>query len=393
MARPLKSRPSALKEIMLIALLAILTMVVTLTQNPLNIYLPVPNSKDYDLSGTYLSLPLPLSNLTAISTGACCGIGHRMSLNIPSMVYAISNKRLVYVNWGDVAWNTLFNNITQIKQGPEQKEHYGNGYPKDWKSLVETGPIQKPVNASSYDRYGAEMKNMFDMPLAQSIIKSLSDNLSLRVLTFLEPMRNQYANKHNRAGLHMCVHIREGNNESGDWAGKTWRHIDLQSILNITLAGMKEFVFSTETTGNTSATDRTFTAINKMNKINKKVSIFVTSDIEAARRWFERHVPKNWHVVKPEKVLPKPETGVWFGQHGSKTNQNLTKHEKDEAMAEAVADVFALGECDSLFIPNYSSFSFIGITLARAEKKKVFFLGSNNGGEYLEMPEPEPDID
>ena len=26
----------------------------------------------------YNPLPLPLSNLTAISTGACCGIGHRM---------------------------------------------------------------------------------------------------------------------------------------------------------------------------------------------------------------------------------------------------------------------------------------------------------------------------
>jgi hypothetical protein len=100
------------------------------------------------------------------------------------------------------------------------------------------------------------------------------------------------------------------------------------------------------------------------------------------------HVPKSWHVIKPGKSLPRPEAGVWFGQHGSKTNQNLTRDQKDEAMAEAVADVFALGECDSLFIPNYSSFSFIGITLTRAERKKVFFLGSDNG-RYFEMPEAE----
>jgi hypothetical protein len=56
-------------------------------------------------------------------------------------------------------------------------------------------------------------------------------------------------------------------------------------------------------------------------------------------------------------------------------------------MAEAVADVFALGECDALFIPNYSSFSLIGITLTRAEKNGVFFLGTN--GSYLVMPPAE----
>ena len=46
-------------------------------------------------------------------------------------------------------------------------------------------------------------------------------------------------------------------------------------------------------------------------------------------------------------------------------------------MAEAVADAFALGECDGLWMPNYSSFSVIGIMLARAERRKVFFLGND----------------
>lgn len=395
--RPLESRSTAMRAIMMIVLLSVLMLIVTFAmQTHLNSYL-----LDYnDVIATYPSLlstlPSPLSNLTAISTGACCGIGHRMARNIPTMVYAMSNNRLVYVDWTDIEWNTLFNDTTQIKQGPEQKEHYGNDKPGEWKSLVKTGPRRQPINASSYDRFGEEMKEMFDMPLAQSIVKSLSDNLSSRVLSFLDPMRNQYASKQHGGGwrmrmnqlrrkegggLHLCAHIREGNNESGDWKGKTWRHIDLHDTLNKTLAGMKDFVFST-TAGNSSVTK-------KMNGINRKVSVFVASDNAIARPWFERHVPNNWHVVKPSKFLPKPEAGVWFGEHGSKTNQNLTKDQKDEAMAEAVADVFALGECDSLFIPNYSSFSAIGITLTRAERKKVFFLGSNNGGRFLEMPEFE----
>jgi hypothetical protein len=304
------------------------------------------------------------------------------------MVYAISNNRLVSVNWTDIEWNVLFHDTPQIKQGPQQKEHYGNEYPDKWHDspLAKTGPRQQPYGASSYDNYDEKvMKEIFDMPLAQSIVKSLSNNLSSRVISFLDPMRNQYASKQYQTsggrGLHLCVHIREGNNEDGDWKRKEWRHINLHQILNSTLGGMKDFVYST---GNASATDN-------MKRMKPKVSVFVASDNKIARPWFESHVPNYWHVVKPGKYLPRPDTGVWFGEHGSKTNMNLTKEQKDEAMAEAVADVFALGECDSLFIPNYSSFSLFGITLMRAERKKVFFLATS-GDTYLEMPYHTPPL-
>ena len=139
--RPLESRSTAMRAIMMIVLLSVLMLIVTFAmQTHLNSYL-----LDYnDVIATYPSLlstlPSPLSNLTAISTGACCGIGHRMARNIPTMVYAMSNNRLVYVDWTDIEWNTLFNDTTQIKQGPEQKEHYGNDKPGEWKSLVKTGP-------------------------------------------------------------------------------------------------------------------------------------------------------------------------------------------------------------------------------------------------------------
>lgn len=404
-----KQKAARAKLLVLLAIVIMLVFLTKQTQTPLNSYLPsrspayIYRKQQYILfcvtltqlqiliicihifSATakgYIHLPTPHSNFPAISTGACCGIGHRITFNIASMVYAISNYQLVNVNWTDIEWNALFYDTPQIKQGPRQEEHYDNGYPEEWRNspLAKTGPRQQPINASSYDQYGESHKEIFDMPLAQSILKSLSNNLSSRVLSFLDPMRNQYASKQHRSGgLHLCAHIREGNNETGDWKGKEWRHIDLHGILNSTLAGMKDYVFSTTGNGNESATY-------KMNRFKKpKVSVFVASDNKIARPWFESHVPNNWHVIKPGKYLPRPETGVWFGEWGSETNKNLTKDQKDEAMAEAVADVFALGECDSLFIPNYSSFSATGITLTRAKKKNVFFLGK--GGRYLEMPE------
>jgi len=286
------------------------------------------------------------------------------------MIYAISNSRLVNPSWTgsptntNVAWDILFNDTEQIKKGPEGKENYSNELPEKWASspLAYSQPLTAPerFHGTTYGDYNEFTRTMFEMPLAHSIIKSLSDNLSSLVLSFLEPMRKQYLGSE----LHVCVHLREGNNETGDWEGKTWRHIHLMSILNTTLSAMKSFAGTEHAT---------------------KVSVFVASDSTKARPWFEENAPADWHIVKPGKEVPRPENGVWFGEHNSPTRLKLNQTELDEAMSEAVADVFALGECDALYIPNYSSFSIVGISLTRAEGNKVFFLTAQKD-EYIQYP-------
>ncbi|KAL7526062.1 hypothetical protein ACHAXR_001295 [Thalassiosira sp. AJA248-18] len=308
---------------------------------------------------TYIQLPLPNASAPPISFNGCCGIGHRLARNIPTMVYAVSHSRPVNANWThDVEWNVLFNNTANIKQGPKSPHENYMNYPTNWNhsSLARHEPIAPQGRVTAYHRYGHDVQQLFEMPLAQSIVKSLYDNLSSLVLSFLEPMREQYAD------LHICVHIREGNNETGDWKRKKWRHMDLMPILNMTLGSMRNF------------TDH---------KNAKKVSLFVASDTKKARPWFEDNVPKDWHVVKPAKELPRPDSGVWFGEQDSPTNTILSRNELNQAMAEAVADVFALGECDALFIPTFSSFSIVGIMLSRAERRKVFFQWWRS---YIEYP-------
>ena len=332
---------------------------------------------------TFIELPIPDTNTKPpISLAGCCGIGHRLGRNIPSMVYAMSHHRLIHVNWtSDVNWNVLFNDTPQIQQGPMADEHYGNEFPEDWNNnasfLTRTNPLPKPGSVTAYRRYGPTAHQLFEMPLAQSIVKSLSDNLSQFVLSFLEPIRSQYANNKkqpqqqaggtNEVGLHLCVHIRQGNNETGDWEKKDWRHIDFESTLNRTLVGMMNY---TATMANTYS--------NASSSSSKQVSVFVASDNAHARTWFGQRILSNnklqhWHIIQPKKTLPRPKSGVWFGELTSSTNGQLSKEQLNEAMAEAVADVFALGECDALFIPNYSSFSVVGIMLARARGKKVYF--------------------
>ena len=89
-------------------------------------------------------------------------------------------------------------------------------------------------------------------------------------------------------------------------------------------------------------------------------------------------------MIKPDQELPKPDNGVWFGEWGSKTSDGMNQTMKNEVMAEATAEIFALGECDALFIPNYSSFTLSSIVLTRARKKSVFFRTSE-GIEFHEM--------
>ena len=311
---------------------------------------------------SYMKLPLPDSSLPPVSIGACCGMGHRLARNIPTIVYAICNSRLVHSKWDDVLWSTIFLDTDNIKQGPVTEEYYENGIPENWhnSSLASMDQIDiggEQLSRSVYIYFGEEMKQMFEMPLAQSIAKSLADNLSPLVKSFLGPMREQYAT----SDLHLCAHIRAGNKESGQFQESTWRHFDLVPTLNQTLMHMMMLAQSRSST---------------------RVSLFAASDTEEAMNWFESNTPAHWHFVKPAKKVPRPAAGHWF-EHGNPNNTITSQLQRDEAMAEAMADVFALGECNALYIPNYSSFSFVGIMLARARRKKVFF---RDGLQYVEYP-------
>ena len=314
----------------------------------------------YNVSN-YLQLPAPDHSLPALSLGGCCGIGHRLARNVPSMIYGINRRRRIHMDYNDVKWRELFHDTENIIDGPRTPDFHGNGFPQDW--YLNTTSTRPPMPAgTAHDRYDSVSRQLFHMPIAHSIAKTLSEYLSPLVLSFLLPLRSQYASEYNT--LHLCSHIREGNNETGDWKGKTWRHIDTHHTSNSTLSSMIAFAKGRGATGGT---------------------IFVASDNSDVRPWFEQHAPKGWKVVAPTKFLPRPETGVWFGEFGSKTNRVLNSTQKNEAMAEAVADVFALGECDGLWIPNYSSFSLLSIILARADNTSVFFKYQGLNDVFVEM--------
>ncbi len=360
-----------------------------------------------------------------IFIGGCCGIGHRLSRNIPMYNFAYQQSRVVYVMWFlDVSWNALFNDTDCIKDGMKKNyTHdpilvemrnnniffdspfwYGNGFDYySWytgeKEAKEPLPKFKSKNAKFSTvllRYRPHAILSMDKPEIWAYLVMLRDSLSPLVLSFLDSIRIQM-NENERIALEeyldeegeeasetaittynskteekdeeenypqqiipspppkhhakICSHIRQGNNETGDWQGKTWRHIDTDVVLSSLRDAMKEF-----------------------SQNSKHVSIFIASDNRRLiQEWFESNKPSHWKIVKSDKEVPMPENGVWFGAHGSETSKGLSQEQKNVAMAEGVSEIFALGECDALFIPNYSTFSIPGITLSRARRKSVFF--------------------
>lgn len=157
--------------------------------------------------------------------------------------------------------------------------------------------------------------------------------------------------------------MRQGNNEEGDWEEKSWRHLDLDAVLKSMLIVMKKLVESRNTT---------------------MVSIYVASDSEQARQWFDTNIPKYWEAIQPEKVMSKPKISVWFGDRRSARGDVLNKTMKNKAMAEATAEMMARGECDALLVPNYIFFSYPGIALLVARKKPAFSR-VESGAEFREI--------
>jgi hypothetical protein len=280
------------------------------------------------------------------------------------MMYARIANRPLIAAWTDVPWSALFDDTETVKTGSKQQtEYYENEAPPAWLG-PEVGKVIDSPLISELHRVGnsvlglyADGRLVFDNEVAHSVATELQASLSQGVLKVLTPIRSQYR-KH-----HLCAHFRLGNNETGDWQNKEWRHVSSPAaLMNNTLASMIKFVNKeVKKSGGDSGGD-----------VSDDISVFLASDSPIVREWFEINVPKNWAVVKGVEIeLPK--NGVWFGEQKSKTSADLTQEEKNEKMAEAAADIFALGECSALFIPTYSSFTVTSITLSRAGGVPVFF--------------------
>mmetsp|Transcript_24738 Transcript_24738/g.34566 ORF Transcript_24738/g.34566 Transcript_24738/m.34566 type:complete len:144 (-) Transcript_24738:843-1274(-) len=78
------------------------------------------NPRQLDPAETHaLNLLNPANEfLYPVYTDGCCGIGHRLSNVVPTLVYANKQRRTAKVCWSDISWSSLFND-TQYVQGSQ----------------------------------------------------------------------------------------------------------------------------------------------------------------------------------------------------------------------------------------------------------------------------------
>merc|ERR1740124_1391469 len=174
----------------------------------------------------------------------CCGVGHRLGRIVPLIVYANRYGRKVRIMWLGIPWSTLFNDTDFAAEGDnggfskakEKKLVWYNDYSDEWFS----GEKEKHKRTDTvFDRYDIEA---FYSPSYAAVVMSMRDSLSPLVLSYLNPIRAQLniASK-DKNHVSICTHIRQGNNETGDWEEKPWRHIDINAVLNGTRSMMKSF--------------------------------------------------------------------------------------------------------------------------------------------------------
>ena len=214
----------------------------------------------------------PSSQNAPLSFGACCGIGHRFERIIKTVTFAKQNHRTAFAHWPDVPWSYLFHDTALVKMASadteREKEHYANGQPKEWwrspSDIVRNASQHLKVTlddetSTVYDRY---VHQLLEMETAQDVAEQFRQSLSDKVLAYLEPLRSQYATR-SANGLHICVHIRTGNNETGAWQiASQRRDLDVNKVLNGTLNAMLHYA-------NESGASRD----------GRDISVFVASDL------------------------------------------------------------------------------------------------------------------
>jgi hypothetical protein len=171
--------------------------------------------------------------------------------------------------------------------------------------------------------------------------------------------------------MHVCVHFRLGNNETGHWERAKRQVADQGRLLRATWDAIDHRVGAS---GGSLETAR--------------VSVHIASDSAAPRAWFTARTSNrtSWSVVGLD-VPEKAGGGVWFGEYGvaPPESQRLAR------MQEAMADTLSLGECDALYIPTYSSFTTISIIRTSMRGRPVcFYSATNNGYECATLTHRPP---
>ncbi len=186
-------------------------------------------------------------------------------------------KRKIKIVLNDVPWSVLFKDNEYIESGRKfvgwrdavrNKTAISNKRPFEWSDRPLNNTTPWKTTSTVLDYYE---RDVFMSPMYLSVLLSLRESFTSLVESFILPIRRQlHVSARDKDSISICAHLRQGNNEKGDWEAKTWRHVhSLETILNNTYRLMERIV-----------------ATRKVSK----ATLFVASDNADVRPWFEANI-------------------------------------------------------------------------------------------------------
>lgn len=246
---------------------------------------------------------------------ACCGLGHRLT-----RLEDAAHVAMLYDATLEVMWNDCGSDTFQTLFGPEP---------------LRLGEIQSKGYSWTFSNNVPECYGLAsNSELCQAILygKTKASTFMYQSLLDRYLRRNvveEFIQKHFHGFTSIGMHIRAGNNETGDFTRKN-RHIaDMDAFVKLNADRIRSMVTS-------------------------PAVLFIATDTPSYVQAFRAELNDTMKVVELQQVRAQDGAGVMFGEHGAEKPKGQLCLEGWHA---ALQDMMILASTDIVFASTYSSFT------------------------------------
>lgn len=258
---------------------------------------------------------------------SCCGLGHRLTRLEDAAHVAMLYQAELHIEWADCGGNTfqqlfgskpfLLGQAASIPHDDPVKYQwtFGNDVPGCYK-IPQVYPEDKHLCRSIVEG---------KIQSSPKLYQELMDRYIYR-----EKIQN-FVQEHFAGKLAIGMHVRAGNNETGDFTRKNRQIPDMNAFVKLNADRVRSMMIP-----------------------NKPAVLFIATDTHSYIAAFRNELVDTMPVVELEQPRAQDGAGVFFGEHGA------PKPKGDECLAgwnAALQDMMLLASADIVFAPAYSSFT------------------------------------
>lgn len=274
---------------------------------------------------------------------SCCGLGHRLT-----RLEDAAHVALLYQAKLDIVWKDCGEGTFQRLFGPEP-------FLLGQESTYDTDDSVKYSWTFGNDVPGCYKINQM-YPQRKDLCEKIEEGKSISSPKLYQELMDRYIYRdkiqsyvaeHFEGKLVIGMHVRAGNNETGDFTRKKRQIPDMNAFVKLNADRVRSMMIP-----------------------DMPAVLFIATDTPSYIQAFRTELNDTMPVVEMEQPRAQEGAGVYFGEHGAK------KPKGDECLNgwhAALQDMMLLASADIVFAPAYSSFTRTMprvLALARSNRKK-----------------------